>query len=177
MPRKPYLEAGQVVGTHGIQGELRVQPWCDSPQQFCTLQTLYWDASGQKAVHVKSRPHKSLALVKMEGIDTVEAAAALRGRVLYLDRNDLDLQGRYFIQDLIGLKVVDAEDETLVYGELTDVSATGANDVYHMRTPDTADKKGREILIPVIPSVVVGVDVDGGIIRLRPMKGLMDDED
>lgn len=178
MPKKPYLEAGMVVGTHGVQGELRIQPWCDSPQQFCTLKTLYWDAAGQKPVSVKSRAHKSLALVKMEGVDTVEAAAALRGRVVYLDRNDLDLKGRHFIQDLIGLKVVDAEDASIVYGEITDVSATGANDVYHMRTTEgTAGEKPKEILIPVIPSVIIGVDVDGGIVRLRPMKGLLDDED
>lgn len=169
MPRKPFLEAGQIVGTHGVRGEVRVQPWCDSPEVFASLKTLYWDAAGTQPVRVKSRVHKNLALAKIEGVDTVQDAAVLRGRILYLDRRDLDLGDRYFIQDLVGLAVVDAESGT-VYGELTDVSNTGANDIYHMRTPD-----GKEILIPVIPDIIRQVDIDGGRIAICPMKGLFDD--
>ena len=169
MPRKPFLEAGQIVGTHGVRGEVRVQPWCDSPEVFASLKTLYWDAAGTQPVRVKSRVHKNLALAKIEGVDTVQDAAFLRGRILYLDRRDLDLGDRYFIQDLVGLAVVDAESGT-VYGELTDVSNNGANDIYHMRTPD-----GKEILIPVIPDIIRQVDIDGGRIAICPMKGLFDD--
>ena len=169
MPRKPFLEAGQIVGTHGVRGEVRVQPWCDSPEVFASLKTLYWDAAGTQPVRVKSRVHKNLALAKIEGVDTVQDAAVLRGRILYLDRRDLDLGDRYFIQDLVGLAVVDAESGT-VYGELTDVSNNGANDIYHMRTPD-----GKEILIPVIPDIIRQVDIDGGRIAICPMKGLFDD--
>ena len=169
MPRKPFLEAGQIVGTHGVRGEVRVQPWCDSPEVFASLKTLYWDAAGTQPVRVKSRVHKNLALAKLEGVDTVQDAAVLRGRILYLDRRDLDLGDRYFIQDLVGLAVVDAESGT-VYGELTDVSNNGANDIYHMRTPD-----GKEILIPVIPDIIRQVDIDGGRIAICPMKGLFDD--
>lgn len=169
MPRKPFLEAGQIVGTHGVRGEVRVRPWCDSPEVFASLKTLYWDAAGTQPVRVKSRVHKNLALAKIEGVDTVQDAALLRGRILYLDRRDLDLGDRYFIQDLVGLAVVDAESGT-VYGELTDVSNTGANDIYHMRTPD-----GKEILIPVIPDIIRQVDIDGGRIAICPMKGLFDD--
>lgn len=169
MPRKPFLEAGQIVGTHGVRGEVRVQPWCDSPEVFASLKTLYWDAAGTQPVRVKSRVHKNLALAKIEGVDTVQDAALLRGRILYLDRRDLDLGDRYFIQDLVGLAVVDAESGT-VYGELTDVSNNGANDIYHMCTPD-----GKEILIPVIPDIIRQVDIDGGRIAICPMKGLFDD--
>ena len=169
MPRKPFLEAGQIVGTHGVRGEVRVQSWCDSPEIFASLKTLYWDAAGTQPVRVKSRVHKNLALAKLEGVDTVQDASVLRGRILYLNRRDLDLGDRYFIQDLVGLSVVDA-DSGAVYGELTDVSNTGANDIYHMRTPD-----GREILIPVIPDIIRRVDIDGGRIAICPMKGLFDD--
>mgnify|MGYP000766829098 FL=1 len=156
------------MGTHGVQGEVRVQPWCDSPELYATLKTLYWDETGERPVRVKSRPHKRIALSRLEGVDTVQAAEALRGRVLYLAREDLRLEeGRYFICDLIGLRVVDA-DSGEEYGKLTDVSSTGANDVYHL------SMDGREILIPVIPSVVMAVDVDGGVVRIRPMEGLFD---
>ena len=115
MPRKPFLEAGQIVGTHGVRGEVRVQSWCDSPEIFASLKTLYWDAAGTQPVRVKSRVHKNLALAKLEGVDTVQDASVLRGRILYLNRRDLDLGDRYFIQDLVGLSVVDADSGT-VYG-------------------------------------------------------------
>lgn len=168
MPKVRFLEAGQVVSTHGVRGELRVQPWCDSAQVLCKLKTLYWDEAGQRSVKVSCRAHKSMAIVKAEGIDTVQDAAACRGKILYLDRRDVKLpQGAYFIRDLIGLDVADA-DTGERYGTLTDVSETGANDVYHM------DYHGREVLIPVIPSVVIAVDVDGGTVKIRPLEGLFD---
>lgn len=171
MPQKPYLEAGQIVGTHGVRGEVRVQPWCDSPQQFATFKKLYWDVNGKQPVKVKARPHKNIALAMLEGVDTVEAAQVLRGKMLYVDRRDIKLpKGHYLVQDLIGLTIVDA-DTGETYGTLTDVSQTGANAVYHMTT-----EKG-EILIPAIPDVIIEVDVKRDILRLRPMKGLLDDDE
>lgn len=72
MPKQAFLEAGQIVGTHGVRGEVRVQPWCDSPALFATLTTLYWDKAGASPVRVKSRPHKNIALAKLDGVDTVQ---------------------------------------------------------------------------------------------------------
>ena len=171
MPKKEFLEAGQIVGTHGVRGEVRLQPWCDSPAQLTPLTKLYWD-EGRTPVAVHCRPHKNIALVQIEGVDTVQAASLLRGNVLYLHRSDLKLpQGACFIQDLLGCRVIDA-DTGEDYGELTFVSATGANDVYHMRRADNS-----EVLIPAIPSVVIDKDVDNGRVLIRPMKGLLDDAD
>ena len=171
MPQKPYLEAGQIVGTHGVRGEVRVQPWCDSPQQFATFKKLYWDAEGKKPVKVKGRPHKNIALVVLDGVTTVEEAQVLRGKMLYVDRRDIKLpKGHYLVQDLIGLTIVDA-DTGETYGKLTDVSQTGANAVYHMATD-----KG-EVLIPAIPDVIIEVDIKRDLLRLRPMKGLLDDDE
>ena len=171
MPQKPYLEAGQIVGTHGVRGEVRVQPWCDSPQQFATFKKLYWDAEGKKPVKVKGRPHKNIALVVLDGVTTVEEAQVLRGKMLYVDRRDIKLpKGHYLVQDLIGLTIVDA-DTGETYGKLTDVSQTGANAVYHMAT-----EKG-EVLIPAIPDVIIEVDIKRDVMRMRPMKGLLDDDE
>lgn len=170
MPQKPFLEAGQIVGTHGVRGETRVQPWCDSAQQFASFKTLYWDVNGTKSVKIKARAHKQMALVTLEGVDTMEAAAALRGKMLYVSRRDLKLpKGRYLVQDLIGLRIEDA-DTGEVYGKLTDVSQTGANAVYHMTTPTG------EVLIPAIPSIILSVDTVADVMKIRPMKGLFDDE-
>ena len=90
--------------------------------------------------------------------------------MLYVDRRDIRLpKGNHLVQDLIGITVIDA-DTGEHYGTLTDVSQTGANPVYHMQTP-----RG-EVLIPAIPSVVIAVDLQADVLRLRPMKGLLDDE-
>lgn len=170
MPQKPFLEVGQITGTHGVRGEVRVQPWCDSSEQFATFKKLYWDAEGKLPIRVKGRPHKHMALLTIEGVTTVEEAATLRDRVLYVSRRDIRLpEGSHFVQDLIGITVVDA-DSGEIYGTLTDVSQTGANAVYHMRTA-----RG-EVLIPAIPSVVISIDTEADILRLRPMEGLFDDE-
>lgn len=170
MPKKPFLEAGRIVGTHGVRGEVRLLPWTDTPGTLTPLKTLYFD-EGRTPVRVSCRPHKNLVLVTIEGITTVEAAAALRDRVLYLNRQDLPLpRGRYFVQDLIGMAVVD--DTTGVrYGTVTDVSDTGANNVYHL------DYGGREVLIPAIPDVVRAVDSERDEVRIVPLKGLFDDAD
>ena len=171
MAKQQFLEIGEVVGTHGVGGELRVYPACDSPEVIARLRTVYLDRDGKQSLCAKARVHKNLALVKLSGIDTVEDAAALRGKLLYANRKDIPLEkGQYFICDLIGLSVIDDADGT-VYGECTDVSATGSNDVYHLKTPD-----GKEVLIPAIPDIVRCVDIDNGVMRITPMLGLFDDE-
>ncbi|MCL2487712.1 MAG: ribosome maturation factor RimM [Oscillospiraceae bacterium] len=168
MPKNVYLEAGRIVGTHGVHGELRVQPWCDSAALFTTLKTLYWDQNGEQPVSVRSRTHKNLALVKIPGVTTVQAAAALRDKMLYLHRDDLKLpEGSHFICDLIGMTVFDA-DSGEEYGTLTDVSATGANDVYHLLMG------AREVLIPAIPPVIIETDIENGIMRIRPIRGMLE---
>ncbi|MBR0120334.1 MAG: 16S rRNA processing protein RimM [Clostridia bacterium] len=169
---KEYLEIGEITGTHGVRGELRVNPFCDSPGFFTRFKTLYSDSNGCCAVKVKSRPHGNIVLVKLDGVDSIEDAQKLRGKILYMKRSDAALpEGRYFIAELIGCKVCDFRDENRVYGTLTDVSLTGANDVWHITS-----ESGREYLIPAIPDVVIKTDVENNIILIKPLKGIFDDE-
>lgn len=166
---KAFLEIGEVVGTHGIAGEMRVQPWCDSPAVFCNLKTLYTDENGINKIKVKSRPHHRIVLMKTEGVADATTAAAWRGKVLYAARRDLKLPaGRYFICDLIGLEVKDC-DSGEVYGKIVDVTNTGASDIYHMQTAD-----GKLVLIPAIPDIVLSVEPEGDGITIRVMEGLFD---
>ncbi len=171
--RKRYLECGKIVSAHGIAGEFKVQPWVDSPGELEGVSALYLDEQGEQPLRIlRARVHKGMLLFSAEGIGTVDEAVRLRGRVLYLDRNDLPLSpGEFFIQDLLGACVADA-DSGEEYGTLCDVSKTGANDVYHVLFPD-----GKERLVPVIPQVVVETDPEAGLIKIRPLKGLFDDED
>ncbi len=169
---KEYLELGQIVGTHGVRGEVRFNPWADSPEFASQFKTLYKDANGTQSIKVKARPHGNVVLMKIEGIDTVEAAAALRDRIFYMKRSDADLpEGTWFVQELIGCEVFDA-DSAEQYGTLTDVSETGANDVWHI-----TDANGKEYLLPAIKQVIIDTDVVNNRILIRPMKGIFDDAD
>ncbi len=170
--KKDFLEVGEIVGTHGVRGEMRVNPWCDTPSFLKKFKNLYLDEKGEKSLDIKSaRDHGNVALIVADGIDTVEKAQAMRGKVLYIKRDDAKLQkGHYFIAELIDCTVYDADDETKVYGIITDVSETGANDVWYIT------KDGKEYLIPAIKDVVISVDVEEGIVKIRPLKGIFDDE-
>lgn len=168
---KQFLEAGKIVGTHGIRGEMRVDVWCDSPEFFCQLKTVYLN-EGKTPIKVKSRPHKNIALVKAQGVETIDDAEKLRGKILYMNRNDVSLEdGEFFIQDLIGLEVYDI-DTNIMYGKITDVFPTGANDVYQI----TDDNK-KDYLIPVIDDVVISIEPENGKVLIKPLKGIFDDED
>ena len=168
---KEYLEIGKITGTHGIKGEMRVQPWCDTPDFMKKFKTLYLDKKGEKPLKVSCRPNGHMVIMKAQGIDTIEEASKYREKVLYMKRSEVKLpEGSYFIQELIDCKVIDADDESITYGTLTDVSETGANDVWHI-----TNEKG-EYLIPAIPPVVIDTDVVAGVIRIRPLKGIFDDE-
>ena len=148
---------------------MKVVPWCDEPEFLCEFDTLYL-GKAQKSVNVTAaRLQKGNVLLHLEGVDTVEAAEQLRNQVLYMDRDEVELkEGVYFIQDLIGLEVLDA-DTGKSYGKLSDVMQTGANDVYEIK-----DETGKTVLIPAIPDVVQETDLDGGVMRIRPLEGLFD---
>ena len=171
---KEFLEIGEIVGTHGIRGEIRFNPWCDSPEFVKKFKTLYYDSNGGCAAQIKTaRPHGNIVLLTIDGIDTVEKAQKLRGKVLYMKRSDAKLpEGTYFIAELIGCTVYDADAPDKIYGTLSDVSETGANDVWHIK-----DSGGKEYLIPSIPDVVIETDVAQNRIVIRPLKGIFDDED
>ena len=171
MPDK-YLEAGCIMGTHGIRGEVRVYPWADSPDFLSRIPRLFFDCGNTPLAIESARPHKSMLLLKIRGIDTVEAAQALRDRVLYLDREDITLpEGAHFVVDLIGCDIIDADSGRL-YGTLTDVSRTGANDVYHIKGAD-----GREVLFPAVDAMIAHTDLASRRVTVRPIKGIFDHED
>ena len=156
-----------------VKGEVRFNPWCDTPEFVKKFKTLYFDNQGEKSIKVISaRPHGNVAILMLEGVDDIDKARGLKNTVLYMKRSDASLpDGVWFIQELIDCTVTDCKTgETL--GTVADVSETGANDVWHIKTTD-----GREVLIPAVKEVVMSVDVKNGIIKINPLKGLFDDED
>ena len=170
--KKQFLEIGKIVATQGIRGEVRVQYYCDSAEVLCDYDTLYLDKGKTEVTVERAYPHKNIVVMKLEGIDKIEQAQPLIGKLLYLDRDDAELEeGLYFIQDIIGLTVKDA-DSGEVYGKITDVYQNGASDVYSIRKDD-----GRELMFPCIDEVVLKTDIDAGEMIIRPLPGLFEDEE
>lgn len=160
------------MGTHGVRGMVRIQPWCDSAEFFCTLKKVYLDSEGKDKLSVsKSSPHGNVVIAAIKGIESIEEAEKYRNKVIYMDRKDARLDdGQYFITDLIGCTVFDA-DSGKNLGIISDVSQTGANDVWHIKQND------KEYLIPAIDEVVVSVKLEDEKVIIRPLKGIFPDED
>lgn len=166
---KQYLEIGKIVNTHGLRGDLKVVPWCDDPELLCELDTLYLGDTYRPVEITGARVQKNCVLLHIDGVNSPEEAEKLRGQILYMHRDMVELEeGTYFIQDLIGLDVVDADTQKS-YGKLTDVFQTGANDVYEVR-----DEAGKTVLIPAIPDVVLETNLEDGLMQIRPLEGLFD---
>ncbi len=173
MEQKQFLEIGKITNVHGLRGEVKVIPWCDSAAFLCSFDTLYLDKGRTPVEILRARIQKNMVIMELEGCTTREQAEAMRGQVLYMDRDDVELdEGSYFIQDLIGLEVRDA-DTGSVYGTISDVLETGANDVYAIRNAETK----KEYLVPAIPDVVLETNLEEGFMTIRPLKGLFDDAD
>lgn len=167
---KKFLECGKFVTTHGIKGELKLEPWVDSPDELTPVKSLYLK-NGEEAIAVSCRPQKNMVIVKIKGIETIEEALKYRGKMVFVNREDIKTKpGEYFVQDLIGLSVVDFDNAQLIYGTVDDVLKTGANDVYSVKTAD-----GKNVYIPVIPDVIKQVDLQAEVIKITPLRGLFDD--
>lgn len=169
---KQFLEIAKIVAVHGLRGEVRCQYYCDSAEVLCEFDELYFD-KGKTAVKIeRAYPHKNVVIMRLEGVDSIEKAQPLVGKMLYLDRNDAKLEeGLYFVQDIIGLTVKDA-DSGKVYGKITEVYQNGASDVYSIKQPD-----GSELMFPCIDEVVLKTDIEAGEMLIRPLKGLFDTVD
>jgi len=165
MPEQ-YLEVGKVTSTHGVMGEVRVQPWADSPEFLCQFKTLYVDQAHWPIKVERARVHKNMVILKFEGIIDVPSALSMRNAVLYIDRADAKLpKGSFFLADLMGLEVRDAQSGK-VLGKIADIMNLPANNVYVVRGGE------RELLIPAVPQFIAETNVEGGYLRVNMMEGL-----
>ena len=164
-----YLEAGKIVNTHGVKGDLKVECRCDNQEVFASLKTLYLKSGGEYHPYrcTKNHPLKHMMLVHLESVDTVEDAIRLQNRSLYADRDDFHLpEGSFFIADLIGTPVFDA-NTGVQYGKLSDVVNYGGGDLYEVTRPD-----GTKALVPAVPAFVQKT-IPGEGIYLTPIEGLI----
>ncbi len=161
------ITAGKIVNTHGIRGDVKIDVWMNDARDLCELDRIY--IKGKAYTMVTARPQRGCAIVHLQGIERVEDAEALRGVEIEIEKTDdlLD-EGEYFVADIIGCRVFDV-DSGEEYGEVVDVYDGIANDAYEIRLAS-----GKQVLIPVIKSVIIATDIEKKRIEIRPIAGMFD---
>lgn len=164
--RQEFLEVGRITSTHGVMGEMRVEPWADSPADLCRFRTLYVGATHWPVKVERARVHKNMVILKLEGVTDVPGVMALRGEVLHIARSDAQLaEGQFFLADLIGLTVRDA-DSGAALGTLKEVLTPPAGNVY------VVSGGAREYLIPAVPEFVRSIDLDANEMTVHLIEGM-----
>jgi 16S rRNA processing protein RimM len=162
MDKQQFIEAGRIVNTHGIAGEVKIEVWLDSPQFMKKCGRIY---VGDKAYKITSgREHKGMLLAKLEGIDDVNAAMTLKGREVSIDRADAKLpKGAYFLQDIVGARVEDESGKLI--GTLSEIMETPASLIYVVQGET-------EHLIPAVPEFIIKTDAESGVITVKLIEGM-----
>ncbi|MBE6611707.1 MAG: 16S rRNA processing protein RimM [Ruminococcaceae bacterium] len=170
MSQEQYLECGRIINTHGVRGACKIESWCDTPEVLCDLPRMFYKKKDEfiELTVTKASVHKGCGLVYFYGIDSIEAAQLLKNRVVYADRDDIELSDdRVFVADIIGLPVFD-ERTGMKLGELCDLIENPASDLFCVKTED-----GREVLVPAVEEFIGHIDDDG--VYLCPIPGMFDD--
>ena len=166
--RMETIRIGRIVNAHGIRGEVRVQPINQDPAFLTTFKTFYLD--GKPIRPTANHVHKSLVLMKFPGVDDMNAALALKEKVLYIRREDAPLKdGECFDEELLDMEVYNEADGALL-GRITRVDTYPASKVYTVRGQ-------KEYLIPAVPEVFIkSVDLDDNRMEIHVLEGMATDE-
>ena len=168
---KEFLQVGEIINTHGLAGEVKVFPTTDDPKRFKKLKEVMLQIRGKEQTLeiTQVKFFKNLVILKFRGLDRIEDVMGLKGGQLLVPRSKaVPLQkDEYFIADLIGMEVFLENGD--VFGTLTEVIQTGANDVYQVRT----DRYG-DVLIPAIHDCICSVDVENGRMTVHLLDGMLE---
>ncbi len=158
-----FIKAGEIVTTHGVKGEVKVLPWIDSPEDLCDFNRCRID--GKEYRIEACRVQKTCNLVKLSEIDTMEAAQAMRGKVLELYREDIDDEV-IFADELLGVEVYCGGD---CIGRIADVLDYPGNKVYVV-------KGEHEYMIPAVKQFVLSTDIGANTMEVTLIEGMRSDE-
>ncbi|MBQ9745770.1 MAG: 16S rRNA processing protein RimM [Clostridia bacterium] len=166
--KKEFLEVGKIINTHGVRGEVKIDPWCDSPEDFCTLSRVYLADKTEFSVSHPRIINGKFILCSLSGIKTVEDAVKYKNKVIYVKREDLDIpEDAVLICDILGLPVID-KNTGKVYGKLTDVLQYTCQEVYEVTC-----ENGEKVLIPNVPAFIAERDTENGIF-ITPIDGFFE---
>lgn len=169
MSTKKYIECGKIINTHGSHGGVKLESWCNTPEDLASLKNIYICKNGEynKIRVLKSAIFKQFVLFDLAGVSDMDEAMSMKGQVVFADRADFELEdGEYFIADVIGIDVIDAHTN-VIYGKVKDVINRGASDIYVVQT------ENGERMIPVVDEFIVNVDISKGVF-VNVIPGLLD---
>lgn len=160
----PYIEAGEIVTTHGVRGEVKVLSWLDSPEMLCEFDRCR--ISGREYIMDAVRVQKTCNLVKLRGVDTMEDAQKLRGKTMELYREDISDE-LIFAAELVDVEVF-ADGASI--GRIKEVLDYPGNSVYVVQGE-------REYLIPAVKEFILSTDLEKNQMQVKLLKGMASDED
>ena len=169
MVKDAYIECGRVVNTHGCHGGIKIESWCNSPEELSVLNRLYFksETGYSESKVLRASVYKQFVVATLNNVNSMDEALALKGATVYAAREDFELEeGEYFIADLTGIDVIDASNGKK-YGTLVEVINRGASDIYVVNT------QNGERMVPVVPEFVDHVDIESGI-YVTPIEGMLD---
>ena len=162
MEKSAFIEAGRIVNTHGVAGEVKIEVWLDSPQLLRRCGRIFLNGAEKKLLSGKVQ--KNFLIAKLEGVEDVNAAMQLKGKDVFIAREDAKLpRGAYFIQDILGASVRDEQGREI--GKLTDVLERPASNIYVVQGE-------QEHLIPAVPAFILNTDAEAGVITVRLIEGM-----
>ena len=162
MEKQSFVDAGKIVNTHGVRGEVRIEVWLDSPALLKRCGRVF--LGGEEKKLLSAREHKGFLIAQLEGVADVNAAQALKNRVVQIARADARLpRGAFFLQDIIGASVVDESGAEV--GTLAEVLELPTQRVYVVRGET-------EHLIPAVPAFILNTDAEAGVITVRLIEGM-----
>ena len=162
MEKQQYIEAGRIVNTHGVAGEVKIEVWLDSPAFLRRFPRIFVGSVEKKIL--SGRVHKGFLIAKLEGVDDVNAAMALKGRTVSVAREDAKLpQGTFFLADILGAKVVDEQGTEI--GTLVEILERPASNIYVVHGKE-------EHLIPAVPAFIKRTDPEAGIVTVHLIEGM-----
>lgn len=162
--RLPLIEAGQIVTTHGVRGEVKVLCYLDDPSMLCEYHRCCIDGKQYEMESV--RVQKNCNLVKLRSVDSMEAGQALRGKSMQLYREDIS-QDIIFAAELIGMEVYAGEEKI---GSIAQVLDYPGNSVYVV-------KGKHEYMIPAVKQFILSIDLDANRMEVKLLEGMRTDED
>ena len=158
-----FIEAGEIVTTHGVKGEVKVLCWLDDPEMLCEFDRCR--IAGKDYTIEQCRVQKTCNLVKLSGVDTMEAAQSMSGKAVELYREDIDDEV-IFAAELIGVEVF---SDGVSIGKIKDVLDYPGNSVYVV-------KGEHEYMIPAVNQFILSTDVDGNRMDVKLIEGMRTDE-
>ena len=172
-----FIECGKIINTHGCHGDVKVEPWTDTPRDLVDLGRVFigeGDVKKEMKILRGSVMQGRFLMLSLEGVTDMNAADSLRNIVLYAAREDFHLEeGQYFLADALGLPVYDAREgrEGQLLGTVTELNPNAASDIYTVRTPE-----GVDVLVPAI-SVFITEVKPGEYVRMTPIDGMFENVD